>query len=292
MKKLLLSLLFLCFNASATQVVPIVWPFSMASNQANALRTIVENANKAQNKYEFIIENKPGAGGAISVNYVTHRTGPTILMTTTSYFIRPMYYPNESYDVDLMQPIAVLASGSPMVMLSKNIKDIDQLKKQKTVSIGFIMGSITETAARTLQKSTGRELVFAPYQSTTDATRDAMGGHLDISVEFIKDSLSWAESGTGKILGLTGTRDYKEFKSLSSQGLKGFENIVNNFYMVVSKNLDENTALEFHQIISSAMTKQNVVDIWKNDTAVVDQRSLKDTVDFWNTQKSFWRNYK
>lgn len=281
--------MLLSINIFAAQTVPIVWAFSPASNQANALRAIIDNANKAQDKYLFVFENKTGAGGTVAVRHTINQTVPSLLMISTSVFVRPVYYPNESYDINDLQPISIIAIGSPLAIISKTYDSLDEVKKQKSASIGIVLGSITEATTRAIQPSISTELQLVPYSSSVDATRDAIGGHVDMSVEFIKDAVSWVDSGKVTIIGVTGSKNIGEHKTLVSQGVKGTDNLVSNYYMLASKHMPKELVLEMHEIINDAMFKQNVVDVWKADEAVVLKMNYKDTTKFWKTQKDFWR---
>lgn len=288
MKKLLITALFLVAGmAKAATTVPIVWPFSPASNQANALRMIINNANKLQDKYTFVFESKPGAGGSIAVNHVINHTTPALTMISTSVFTRVKYFPNESFDLEQLQPVAITSTDSPMVLLSKSL-DFNDLKTKKSISVGILNGSVTESMAKTIDKKYGN-IMTVPYPGTLDATRDAMGGHIDASVEFIKDALPWVESGQGRIIGVSGTKDIGKHKSFQSMGIPGMENLVANYYMLANKNMDDKLVMEFHNIITKAMIQQNVLDIWKDDHARVDNRTYMETVKFWNDNKAYWK---
>ena len=97
MKKILtIAMAMLVGVCQAQTSVPLVWPFAPGSNQANFARAIVEEANKQQTKYVFHFENKPGAGGSIAANYVANYNGIALLTSSSSFFVRPVYYPNES----------------------------------------------------------------------------------------------------------------------------------------------------------------------------------------------------
>ena len=54
MKKILATLLaVLSLGVSAqTRTIPVVWPFAIGSPQANMVRSIIDSANKEQNKYQ------------------------------------------------------------------------------------------------------------------------------------------------------------------------------------------------------------------------------------------------
>ena len=281
MKKIIAFFIMIFCNFShATQTIPIIWAFSPASNQANALRVIIDNANRAQSKYNFIFENKPGAGGSIAVNHVINSPTPILLMMSTSIFVRPFYYPDQSYDINKLQPVVITANDSPLAVLSTQFSSVDQLVNKPYVKVGIVQGSITESVARVIQKNS---MILVPYQSSINATNDLLGGHIDASVEFIKDSIPWVESGKAKIIGITGINQINEYKTI-----KNTENIISNYYVVTNKTMNDLQIRELHDIITKAMIQQNVIDIWKGDYAVVVNRSLKDTVQFWETQRKYW----
>jgi tripartite-type tricarboxylate transporter receptor subunit TctC len=72
MKKFITGLIIVgaSLTATAKEKVPAVWPFTPASTQGLYYRAILEQANKEQDKYEFIFEHRTGAGGAIATQYV------------------------------------------------------------------------------------------------------------------------------------------------------------------------------------------------------------------------------
>lgn len=289
MKKLfLLIVTILSFNSYATQTVPILWAFSPASNQANALRVIIDVANKSQTKYNFVFENKTGAGGSIAVNHMINSSQPTLLMISTSIFVRPKYYPEQSYDLNKIQPIAITATDSPLSILAKDSNSLEELNKKSVIKVGIVQGSITESLARTVFANSKSEIIYVPYPGSINATNDLMGDHIDASVEFIKDSIPWVESNKAKIIGISGTNSINSFKTFSAQGVKNSENVISNYYMLTSANANSEFVQEMHNIITNAMTNEKVIDVWKYDYANVQKRSYADTIDFWNKQKIYW----
>lgn len=280
-----------CLSSWASQTVPIIWPFSVASTQANALRGIIDNANRAQTKYQFVFENKPGAGGTIAVRHLLEQKTPALLMNSTSVFIRPFYYPNESYDVNLLQPVSVVSSDIPIVMISKNIKTLDDLKTKRSVTLSIVPGTIFESTARVIQKNiTVTEFVAVPYAvGSVNGTQDLIGGHLDVSIEFIRNAMPWIESGSINALAITGSHDHGSIKTFGSLGIKGLESMVAANYIIAPKSMSEDLVQEFYEILSDAMVKQNVVNIWTEDAGRVVKRTRKDTLLFWNKEKSIWK---
>ena len=76
MKKILLliALILVTALAQAQLTVQVIWPFDPGANHASIVRALIDNANKTQNKYQFVFVNKSGAGGIIAANAVLNST--------------------------------------------------------------------------------------------------------------------------------------------------------------------------------------------------------------------------
>jgi hypothetical protein len=295
MKKLLFVLLVLLTGiTSAAQQVSIVWPFNIGSNQANFVRAIIDQANKDQNKYVFILENKVGAGGVVASQHVLKHTPYTLLSMSSSFFLRPVYYPNESYRVEDFKPVMIECTGQPVAILSNKYKTLAELKTQKRLTIGMVLGGITEAMAKQLQAQLpGVELVLVPYPGTIQATQDLVGGHVDLAVEFAADSKQWIDDGKLFALGISGIKDRESFKSFHSQSVKGFENLVSNYQILASAEQPEEITEELHAILRQAANNSpvlksvyardycNAVDLNPTQT----QERFKEWSKFWPTIK-------
>ena len=99
MKKLFaIAALVASFAAIAKENITVVYSWTPADAAANFHRTLVEESNKIQNRYNFIFDTKPGAGGSIAANYVLN-TPNTVLATASAFYIRPNFFPAESHDI-------------------------------------------------------------------------------------------------------------------------------------------------------------------------------------------------
>lgn len=278
MKKIISSLILSASAAAASAgiTVPVVWAFSPASNQANALRQMIDNANKEQSQYEFVFDNKPGAGGSIGVNSVINSDRPSLILISTSVLVRPKFYPNQSYDLDKLRPVAITAVDSPLVVLSK-YRTLKEMLAAPGYSIGMVSGSITEAVAIRLQEMStkGRSITFVPYAGTIDATRDAVGGHIDASVEFIKDAIPWEKSGQLHIV-------------LNTAKQKGFEDLVGHYYLLTSSGTHDSLVEDWNKIFVKAANQPNVIDTWQQDYAKTTKWSVRESEDFWAKQRKAW----
>jgi tripartite-type tricarboxylate transporter receptor subunit TctC len=253
MKKILLTLLLtLTGTANASTVVPVVWPFSVGSNQVNFARSIIEEANKQQKKYKFVIEFKPGAGSAIAAKYVENYNGVAILYSSASFFSRPVFYPNESHKTENFKPVYIACVGQPYSIVGTKLKTLDDIRKQERVTIGANFGSITEAMARELQSLAPNTIVdVIPFSSgTLGPAQELIAGRLDLNVSLPSDTVQWLELDKATVVGSTGIKDYKNFKTFHSQGIKGFESMVGSYAMYIPATVNPKTVEELHNIMA------------------------------------------
>lgn len=289
-KKLLLALLFACSTSWAQTVVPVVWPFNPGSTQSNYIRTIIEDANSRQQKYKFIFEHKPGAGGAIAANYVLNSHGPMILSANTSFFTRPLFFPNESYSASGFLPVITQMSGAPIAIVSKKYSSLTELKNQSKLSIGIINGSITQLAAEALAKQLpGVDLVFVPFSGTPEITMNVIGGHLDLGVDFASDLVNWVNDKKVSVIGLSGKKSYPNFPTFASQGVNDFDGIVQNYFFVVGPTVSDSMRKELHDILRPANTNVKTVDLYRQDFAIPADQTLAQSEEFWQSLFVHWQ---
>lgn len=295
MKKLLLGIgaLVLAVSSYAQQSVPIVWPFAPGSNQANFARAIVEEANKQQTKYLFHFENKPGAGGSIAANYVLNYNGIALLTSSASFFVRPVYYPNESHKTSDFTPVLIQCTGQPFVIVSGKYKSVNELKSQSKLNIGANIGSLTEALARELKTNLPiSDLAIVGYQNTLQPTQEMIGGTLDLNVDLPTGIIQWVENGKINVIGSSGTTEYPNIKTFHSQGIRGFENLISNYQIVASAKTDTAVVQELHAILRKASRdSEKLASLYKADYCTqsdVDLKTANVMYDRWSKSWPSW----
>jgi tripartite-type tricarboxylate transporter receptor subunit TctC len=277
------------FSSVASQTVEIIWPFAPGSHQASALRKIIENANSLQENYKFVFGSRPGAGGAISVQHMLNEKKLVLTMHTTRFFTRPIFYPNESYNVNDLTPVAIPATMSPLVIVSKKYKNLNEIKKQKELTVGVNYGSITEITARALQLALpDTKLILVSYPVGLNAVNDAIGGHIDMTVNLPRDIIQHVETGNLFVVGSTGTKDYPGIKTFKSQGINELNNLVVNYIIIAASKIDNTVIKDISLILSNAGAQSNVRDMWVSDYAIPSSMNLKEVQTFWNNQVEIW----
>jgi tripartite-type tricarboxylate transporter receptor subunit TctC len=295
MKKQLAGLL-LFFFSTLTQAqqpisVPVIWPFAIGSNQVNFIRAIIDDANKKQDKYNFYVEFKPGAGGTVGAQYVENHKGISLLSTSSSFFIRPYYYPEQSHKVENFKPVLIECTGQPLAIISKRFSSLEELKNEKHLSVGGNLGSITEALVRQLQQVLpNTELDLIPYTGTIQATQDVIADRLDLNVDTPGESLQWLEADKIKTIGASGTVENKYFKTFNSQGIKGFSGLTNNYIMVANSKTDPETIKELHEILRSSAqaTATQLREYYARDYCNEADLNFKQTNEIFNKWSIYW----
>ena len=292
MKKLLATIaMALSFTVMAQENVTIYYAFSPADSIANYGRTLVQEANRIQTKYNFMFDTKPGAGNAIAANFVKSNPN-TILFTSSAFWIRPQFYPNESYSVDDFREFMPFCTG-PVAISSVKYKSWADVPKDKPLNIGVSGLGVTThlISLQIVDKYPNAQPV--PFKSTAEAFLGLVSGNLDFSLGFMTDADTWAKD-TSKVqthvLGITGPKVVGGYKPLAGMG---FNPIVKSLdiphHMVVPTTTSDAKFKEWRAILTRAVQAKSVQDSYKSD--MCEPLVLKDTeLDGWyNEQHQKWK---
>jgi len=262
---ILLASLLSC-SAYAKEKVEAMWPFTPASTQGTYFRTILDEANKQQDKYEFIFTNRTGAGGAIAAQYINRQQGTRILAHSAAYFIRPFLYADTPYKFDQFNPLMVMGM-SPAALVTKG-KTLDQLLKQDRINVSTAgAGSSTHLMAESFFKMfPGKNIVMVHYRDTNEAYKDVIAGHVDTTFEFLGDALA---KGNTTIIGITGKNKINDFPLLKDIN-SNMENLVGIFAIYIPKDIPTSKSQEIQKILLSAEKSDSVQTLYKRDYASKD----------------------
>lgn len=290
MKKLLAILATaLALNVSAKENITILYAFSPGDSTGNFSRIIANEANKIQDKYNFIFEAKPGAGGALAANDSLNKNN-VILHHSTAYFVRPNIFPKESWDLNQFRELYVHCSA-PMVAAGANVRSWQDVAKKDKVTIGISgLGVTSHLIAVQLQKKYPN-LVIVPFKSTTDAMLSMYSGQTDIALGFPSEIIKWEEAGKVAVLGTTGTKQAGTMPTFVSQGFApvfGQMNIGQHY--VVPKTWPEPKVKELHDIFTKAGKAVTLQQAYKEDFCTPLPTAYKDLDKFYAFHTKYWKD--
>ena len=291
MKKILAVLLAaLALSAQAKENITIIYGFSAADNAANYSRTLAEEANKIQNKYNFMFDVKPGAGQVIAFNHV--KDSPNhIFMTSGAYWLRPNFYPNQSYDVNEFRTIMTQCSV-PFAVASAKYSNWKDVPKDQQITIATSgLGVVSHLTALQIQKVYPNSVII-PFKSTVDALVSTLAGQTDLAVGFVGDIEKFHDEKSKRnldILGTTGPRYVGKNPNLSSQGFPAALAKMNTPYnFMVPRSFPDAKAKEIREILLQVESKKSVRDSYALDYCQPFQVPEKDLDKWWDEQNKYW----
>ncbi|MBL8384297.1 MAG: tripartite tricarboxylate transporter substrate binding protein [Burkholderiales bacterium] len=216
------------------RAVRLVVPFPAGSQTDLVARLIGQQLQDALGK-PFVVENKPGAAGAIAASAVATSApdGYTLLVTTAAIqaanvsLIRKL-----SYDpVKDFAPVARLANTSMMLMVRPDFPAtsldgfLAHVRAQPgKLSAGY--GSPGAQVALAMLKQLGRlETVDVPYKGIPQAATDLIGGTLAFTFVDVGNAVAQARGGRLRPLGVTSAERAGQAPDVPALGevLRGFE---------------------------------------------------------------------
>ena len=264
----LFALILLCASVAsqAKETITIVYAYNIADSVANYHRALTIEANAIQDKYLFVFDARPGAGGSIASNYVLN-TPNTVLAHSTAFFIRPNVYPKESYDLASFQELFNHCTAS-MAVTSVKYKTWKEVPAG-TVTVGVSgLGVTTHLAALQLQKNFPN-MDIIPFKSTTDSMFSMLGQNTDLHIGFISEAEQWTKKNKAavNILGITGSKAVSGYPPLVSEGFpQAFAQMdVGHHLVVPAGRFSEEKARELYDIFSKAARTKPVRDAYAVD---------------------------
>jgi tripartite-type tricarboxylate transporter receptor subunit TctC len=170
------------------QVSKIIVPFAAGGAREALARTFYTELGEELGR-TFIIESKPGAGGAIGTTAVAKSApdGKTLLMAASSHFVTAALSAKPAYEpVQDFVPVANVGTQSYVLMISatlpaRNLQELIAYAKQKPGQLNYGsagIGSSTHLAMAYLLNAAGLDLVHVPFKSTQEAANEVVAGRV------------------------------------------------------------------------------------------------------------------
>ena len=270
---LLLCLLTVSLSGHSTELVKVSFPFTQIPEFQ---RQLIAKANASQDRWNFVIVTKAGAGGSIAATDVLHNNS-SILISNSSFFIRPNL-PNSPYQVDQFRLLSVNCA-IPMVVVSKKYQSLKDIKGSASIGITGI-GSTTHLVALELAQKYP-DLIVVPYKGTNESLQGILSGEIDMAVQFVKPIEASIKLGQINALGLTGNKSYLNIPLLSNLGFNNTNLITNNFFLAVPKNTPKELYTEWQRLFSSIDNQER----YNNEMCT----PINETADWFTEQQRFWK---
>ncbi len=221
-------------NGWPKKSVRLVVPFPAGGSTDAVARLIAERLSQKLGQ-QFVVDNRPGAGGNIGTGMVAKAEpdGYTLTLSTSGPLANNKYlYQSMSYDPEKDLTPIVLVGEIPLVIVTtdktpvKNLKEFVALAKANPgkYSVGNPgNGTIGHLAYELLRHKTGTNLIAVPYKGDTPAITDLLGGSINAIVAPITAFIPQIKAGKMNGLAVTSKKRFPVTPDVPTAIEQGFD---------------------------------------------------------------------
>jgi tripartite-type tricarboxylate transporter receptor subunit TctC len=163
---------------------------------------------------QFMVEDRPGAGGNIGTESVVRATpdGYTLLLVTTSNMINATLYERLSYNfIRDIAPIATIGRGTLVMEVNPSlpVKTVPEFIAYAKANPGRINmasggnGTSPHVSGELFKMMAGVDMVHVPYRGVAQAITDLIGGQVQVMFDTTAASIGYIRTGQLRPLGVT-----------------------------------------------------------------------------------------
>ena len=171
--------------------IRVIVPYTPGGGTDALTRQLTERLS-AEQRWSFIIDNKPGGGGNIGLELLAKSKpdGYTLAMgQTANLAINPAAMSKMPFDAQKdFVPIAIVAEQPTILVVKadspfKNLSELMKAAKSNASALKLASagtGTVGHLAAELLAKRAGVEFLHIPYKGAVPAMTDLLGGQTDL----------------------------------------------------------------------------------------------------------------
>lgn len=266
------------FAAYPEKPITAIVPFPPGGSTDTIARALAPKMSEKLGQ-QVILENKPGATGAIGATFVKRAPadGYTFMVASIGvYATNPFLQKNLAYNPQKDFDLLTVAVRSPNVLVANpkyhanSVAELISYMKKNPNKVSFASsgaGSSDHLTAALFWQETGTDGIHVPYKGGGPAITDLMGGHVDVSWQNLSSVLGHIKSGKLKVLAITSEKRASQLPNVPTLTELGIKNV--NVYSwqaaVAPKGLPKAAKDKLENALISTLTepafKQKMVDI-------------------------------
>lgn len=211
---------------------------------ADTLGRLVAQKLGEQLKAAFVVENRPGAGGALGSDLVAKASpdGYTLVVSgIASHVIAPLLPNGTPYDPVSDFTHIALFGGPPAVLAvhpsvqAKDLREFVLLAKSKPMSYGSPgNGTQGQLVAELFKQRAGIDLQHVPYKGASGAVTDLIAGHIPAVSTTLTTAASQIRAGRARALAISAAARLPEFPDIPTFGEMGYPGLVATVWFSLS----------------------------------------------------------
>jgi len=200
-----------------TKPVTVIVPFTPGGSSDITARTIAAKLQESLGA-SFVIDNKPGANGALGGKYVAaaQPDGYTLFVGSIGVFaINPVLYKDLGYDPVKDYDLLSVAVRTPNALVTRadfpanSLAEFVDYVKKNPGKVSFASsgtGSSDHLTAALFWQKTGTSGIHVPYKGGSAAHLDIIAGNTDCSFQNLGSITQHVKAGKMKLLAVTGDK--------------------------------------------------------------------------------------
>jgi len=220
-----------------TRPVKFVVPFAAGGTTDILARVVAVSVSEAFGQ-QFIVENKPGAGGNIAAEAVAKADpdGYTFIIGTPgTHAINQFVYKNLAYDqIKDIAPVIIIARVPNLCSVTnalpvKSVTELIAYAKSKPGQLFYAtpgLGSTAHVSTELFKSMTGVEITHVPYKGSAPALTDLIAGRVHLMIDNLPAAQPFADTGQIRPLAVsTATRWplLPELPTIAEAAVPGYE---------------------------------------------------------------------
>lgn len=281
--------------------ITFIVPFGAGGGTDVIGRMLQEDLRKELGQ-TIVIENKPGANGAIGSAYAARAVpdGYTLMLTASSTFsLNPNLMSNIQYDqLKDFIPVGFIVRAPWMMVVNeksgyKTVADVVKAAKESPskLTVGFWQSNVQVTA-EVFQQAAGIQLLKVPYKSVVEAMSDLLGGRIDIMFVDIQAVRAYVESKQVRYLAATTLKRVAVAPDVPTLVESGYPSVVTDASVILfapaqtPQPILERLNTAMIKVVSSSSARERLMGIGHEPTTM----TLPELDSFVRTELVKWRD--
>jgi len=275
--------------------VRIVVPFTPGGTTDMVTRLVGSELGK-QLGHSVIVENKPGAGTVIGVDYVSKQRpdGYTFVCVANSFTANKTLVKNLPYDtIKDLQPVALMGLSEHVLAAhpDSGLKTLADLKAMALAKPGtltyasFGNGTSAHLSGALLCQMMGIDMVHVPYKGQGPALVDLLGGQVNVMFGNWSEFRNHVKGGKLVALGMA-TKARSQFApnvpTLAEQGVALESNSWQG--LLAPAGTPDDIVQHVNAEVNKALASSNVVDVFAQSGVVSQAGSVEQFTAFVNSE--------